>query len=213
MATFITPATVIVNGGTGTGKTCFVKRVLENRTVMFQTPPIKVVYFYSVEQPLFAEMKDVTFHKGIPEDFTEFADYPNHVAFVLDDLMLPALNDPKVAELFTVGSHHLNISIFFLTHNLFQSSRLARSIALSCHYLVLFRSLRDGLMITYLGKQLFPGKGKTLVESYEDATAEKYQYLLVDLSPHSCNGWNGRMKSRVFPGEACWVYNPVQDGL
>lgn len=210
MTTFITPFTCIIQGATGTGKTHFVKRVLDNQKVMFQTPPAKVVYFYAVDQPLFKSMKNVIFHKGIPDKFESFADYPNHTLFVLDDVMIKALNDPKVAELFTVGSHHMNISVFFLSHNLFHQGKMARTIGLSCHYLILFRSLRDALMITYLGRQLFPGQNKILIECYEDATSEKYSYLFIDLSPHSYDGWEGRIKSRIFPGEGCWVYKPIE---
>ena len=57
-----------------------------------------------------------------------------------------------------------------------------------------------------LGKQLFPGNGMALVQSYKDATKQVYGYLVLDLMAHRDNTY--RMRSRIFTGEDPWVYIP-----
>ena len=55
-----------------------------------------------------------------------------------------------------------------------------------------------------LGQQLFPGQSNTLVEAYEDATAGRYGYLVLDLTPMGEDKY--RMRTNVFPGEDPIIY-------
>uniref|UniRef100_A0A8W8MKK3 Uncharacterized protein n=1 Tax=Magallana gigas TaxID=29159 RepID=A0A8W8MKK3_MAGGI len=58
-----------------------------------------------------------------------------------------------------------------------------------------------------LCKRAFPGKSKTLIEAYNDCTRKPYGYLVLDLSPHSEEGY--RIRTGVFPDETCVVYKPL----
>ena len=49
---------------------------------------------------------------------------------IFDDLMTEAKCDQRIADLFTKGSHHRNISIVYLTQNVFPQGRACRDIAL-----------------------------------------------------------------------------------
>jgi len=73
-----TPTTIMVCGPTNSGKTTFVKRLLENASVMFKEAPTYILYCYgSVWQTIFTEMQRsierILFHEGIPskEDLIE----------------------------------------------------------------------------------------------------------------------------------------------
>ena len=60
------------------------------------------------------------------------------VLLVIDDLMQET--NETVANLFTKGSHHRNVSVMFLAQNLFPKNKFARTISLNAHYMVLLRT-------------------------------------------------------------------------
>ena len=207
---FHSPSTILISGCTQSGKTHFTKRLLENAAGMFDTPPQRIIYAYSEYQPVFDIMKttipNITFHKGLPdrdeiEDFSE-----GHVILVLDDLMLKITASEECVQLFTVTSHHKNVSVLFLTQNLYPPGRYARSISLNCAYVVLFRNDRDQRQVTCFASQILPGQTAYFKDAYDKATKERYGYLMTDLSPHSDKRY--RLRTRIFPGEDTLVYAP-----
>ena len=163
------------------------------------------MYCYGVWQPAFDDM-DVAFHENLPtdEEMEQFSD-GSHCMVILDDLMHEVVQSDRVQRLFVRGSHHKNITVVYVNQNLFQQGKCARTINLNCHYLVLFRNPRDFSQIQYLGRQI--GLGKTLVEAYQDCMRERYNYLLVDLSPHSSSKY--KLFSHIFPDEDTVAYQPL----
>ena len=125
---FETPSTCVICGPTATGKTTFVKRLLENATDMFKEPPSSILYCYgSIWQAVFDEMtksvENITFHKGLPsnEELLEIhSSDKTHFICIIDDCMGQFTNSTFMEELACVGSHHLNMTIIFLMQNLFQ---------------------------------------------------------------------------------------------
>jgi hypothetical protein len=69
-----------------------------------------------------------------------------------------------------------------------------------------FKNARDASQMQTLGKQLYPGNGGILTESYSDATKPLYGYLVIDSSPHVDDRY--RLRTNVFPGEDMIVYVP-----
>lgn len=116
---------------------------------MFTVPPRRIIYAYSEYQPLFDVMKrtipNIVFHQGLPdrEDLDNYSEGLDHVILVLDDLMLKITQSEDCVQLFTVTSHHRNITVFFLTQNLYPPGKYARSISLNCANVILFRNERD----------------------------------------------------------------------
>ena len=85
---------------------------------MFSPTPIKILYAYSAWQDAFEDMKDVTFHNGLPtRDELE----PN-MLLVLDDVMHEATSSADVMRMFTIDCHHKCISVLFLVQNMFHKS-------------------------------------------------------------------------------------------
>ena len=62
---------------------------------------------------------------------------------VFDDLMTEAKCDQRIADLFTKGSHHRNISVVYLTQNLFPQGKACKDIILNTQYMVLFNNPMD----------------------------------------------------------------------
>lgn len=98
---------------------------------------------------------------------------------ILDDLMREA--DGNVVDLFTKGSHHYNISVMFVTQNIFNQGKGRRDISLNAHYIVCFKNPRDKQQIRTLSNQVYPENPKFVQEAYIDATTQPHGYLLFDL--------------------------------
>ena len=206
-------SSITISGATQSGKTYFVHKLLKNVRGMFSGEPVsQILYCYGIYQPLFDEMQshipNFTLHEGLPseEDIENFTLKQKHSLIVLDDLMHKVGKSPEMELLFTQGCHHRNLSVIFLTQNIFQQAKFARTIALNTHYLILFRNLRDASQVAHLGRQLYPGKGQILTEAYQEATSQPYGYLVLDMSPHSEDKY--RMRTRIFPEEDTIVYAP-----
>ena len=104
--------------------------------------------------------------------------------------------------MFSVSSHHLNTSVFYVTHNLFLQTRAFRLAALNAQYYVLFKSIRGAGQIATLARQVFAGqkgKGKRLMEAYSNATRTPFSYLVLDLHPETPEAM--RFRSHILPGE------------
>ena len=100
---------------------------------------------------------------------------------IFDDLMTEAKCDQRIADLFTKGSHHRNISIVYLTQNVFPQGRACRDIALNTQYLVLFNNPIDRQQVATLARRIYPSTCATFMRKFEDATARPYGYLVLDL--------------------------------
>ena len=195
---------MMISGATGTGKTTFIHRLLVSKNA-FKKPVGKIIYCYGVYQPLFDRMKreipNIEFHEGI---LSQLDFDGNESIIIFDDLVTQIMNNKTVENYFTQGAHHKCYTVIFITQNLFAQGKCARTIALNTHYLILFKHLRDGQQIVNLGQQIYPGNGQILVEAYTDATSHAYNYLVVDMSPHSEDKY--RLRSNIF--EDTWIYVP-----
>ena len=109
----------MISGCTSSGKTTFVKKLLEHPELI-EPRPQKILYCYGVWQRPFDEMKstlkDIEFHGGLPDSelIANFVDGKHNIV-VLDDLMSDIVKDEDMQQLFTRGSHHMNLTILYLT--------------------------------------------------------------------------------------------------
>ena len=85
-----------------------------------------------------------------------------------------------------MDSHHLSVSIIFITQNMFQQSKEYRTVAPNAQYLFLFKLPRAAQQVKTLVNRLFPSGGnsaKAFVATYKHATMNPFSYLIVDLKP------------------------------
>lgn len=196
------PYTMLVSGPTGCGKTHFVMNLLKHKKDMFSKVPDKIVWCYGIYQALYDEIPDVTFVEGLP---TRYRDYLGvNTLFIIDDLMTECGNDKRLTNLFSRGSHHLNLSLIFITQNFFHKGKEMREVTLNAHYLVLCKNRRDMSQVMHLGKQLFPRHVKFFQEVFEDATKKPYSYLFVDLRSETPE--HLRLRTNILPGQIQYVY-------
>jgi hypothetical protein len=92
---------------------------------------------------------------------------------ILDDLILECGNDKTILNIFTRDSHHLNISVFILSQNIFPQEKYARMISLNCQYIILTNRTRDRRQVEVLAQQIRPKDANCILEAYLDAVNSK----------------------------------------
>ena len=179
------PFSCIISGPSGCGKSRLVDRFLRDVNNLVTPPVEKIFYHYSEWQPLFEKMQTeygVEFREGLPEkeDITSDRGEPRpHTLLILDDLMSSS-NQKVVADIFTKYSHHWNVSVIYITQNLFQKSSEFRTMSLNAHYMVVFKNPRDMGQIGSLSRQVFPSKGMALSNIFSHELKRPHSYLLLD---------------------------------
>lgn len=197
----IHPFTCLIAGPTASGKTTFVKQLIEERDDRIHLSPEKVVWCYSQWQPSYENIYGVEFHSGLPEVDSFDPNVRNLV--IIDDLM--DKTDSTITELFTKGSHHRNISVIYIVQNLFHRGKEHRTISLNCHYMVLFKNPRDSSQISHLARQIFPNNPTYLQQVYFDAVAPPYGYLFIDLKQDTHE--NLRLRTNILK-PVQYIYTP-----
>lgn len=144
---------------------------------MVDRPIYEVIYCLPQDQPVDIAFSRYTVIRGVPE-IEKFSDLKPRL-IILDDLMRET--DHSIIDLFTKGSHHFNVSVIFVTQNIFNQGKGRRDISLNCHYIVCFKNPRDRQQIQTLARQVYPENSRYIQEAYKDATSQPHGYLLFDL--------------------------------
>lgn len=205
---FVHPSNILISGPTGCGKTQFVSQIIRNHYI--DPFPNHILYLYSEWQQEYDKLTDsvpeIIFQRGFPDKLMENLNPKNRNLLILDDQMSKIGDTKELADLFTKGSHHRNLTIIYIVQNLFDKSKSMRTASLNSQYLVIFKSPRDKTVIQHLANQMFPKKTKFLVDAFQDATEKPYGYLLVDLRQETPEDM--RIRSNIFSNQQM-VYVPI----
>nr|CAD2204554.1 unnamed protein product [Meloidogyne enterolobii] len=157
----------------------------------------------------FGEMNEIVF-KIKEMGITTYNDVPEpevikqHQLLVLDDLMLN-IQSEFLDLLFTRGSHNWGVSVIFVTQSLY--GRNIKTARANAHYILLTKNPQGLLQVRTLGSQLFPKMMNYFLESYRDATSERFSYLLINMHPSTEE--HLRLSTNIFPGEKTTIYLPL----
>ena len=174
----------------------------------------RIVWFYGRHQPdlfcsLTEEILRIEFYEGLLTNIEVMFDRSKCNICIIDDLMQSASRNQLVENLFTNG-RHLNLSVVFVSQNLFYMAKKCRTISLSSTYIVVFKNPRDQSQIRHLACQMFPSEPKFLQAAYEEETKDPYWYLLLDVHPNSPEF--ARVRGNIFPcdllEDPCCLYLP-----
>ena len=171
------------------GKSELVEQWLRYLNV-FQVKPKKIVYVYDRWQPWFDRMqkKDgIQFHRGLPDPghLTKWFGATRGGVLVLDDLMEEGGQDKRVLDLFTKDSHHRNITVLYLTQDLFPPGKFSKTINRNAHYIVAFKNPRDQTGIRTILLQAFPDRWRQVLRLFKRVTSRPFGYLMLDVHPAS----------------------------
>ena len=181
------PFRCYISGPSCCGKTELLQKILLNYNSLINKPIDRIVFCYSVWQEKYDLLKylPIEFNQGLKKS-EEFDPQMNNL-LILDDLMQSCKDSMDIFNLFSVDSHHRNISVFLVSQNIYTKGKFTRDLNLNSSYIILFKNLRDQTQINVLARQMFPGKAKEFLKIIEDANLSDngYGYIFLDLNPNT----------------------------
>ena len=173
---------LFISGPSRSGKTLFVKKLIENLDILAKTPPEIITLVYKVEQPIYHEMGvDYLVQDGanLKHKLLQIAQGRSMLCIFDDLINSTSLSD--LSDLFVVDGRHLNLSLIFISQRIFVNSEEFRQISQNCDYFTLFRNPRNAQEIRTLATQMTPGKME-LVKYFGEATQDPFSYLWLNLT-------------------------------
>jgi hypothetical protein len=191
------------------GKTHMIKEILKYKDIMISPAPTNVIYCYKAWQPSYNDIKlnnnSIIFNEGLIEISKLNAKSKN--LLILDDLMSQCVDNPEILSLFTIGTHHTNTSVFFLTQNIYAKGKYARDLSLNSNYIINFKNPRDQLQVQVLARQMYGDKSRFLIESFMDATKKPYGYIFLDLKQETES--RNRVQTGILPYQKRIIYTQI----
>lgn len=185
MKHFQLPFRLIISGPSFAGKTCLVLNLIKNREQIFNGPSIKHIVWCCKNKSFAPEEIHREPIAKIHEGLIDINDLKPHTLLIVDDQM-NSLSE-QILELFTVHSHHKNISIILIVQNLFHQNKFMRDISLNANYFILLKNPRDVQQFQYFARQINGENWKNLLKVYDDVCGVAYQPLVIDLSQKTNN--------------------------
>ena len=189
------PFRLLIGGGSGTGKTTFLQKLINQGH--FSSPFDKIIYCYPdylIDPPIDFD-PIVEFRPGVG-DLEFYSSLPKNTLIVLDDLMSECGESKDIMKLFSVIARKRELSVIFLVQNMFDKSKQFRNIRLNATGLILFkfhaakdvhkRILKDLDMVDLITQR-----------SLDALFKERYAYIMLDIHPNRQTDF-GCIKSNIF---------------
>ena len=195
---FKSPFNCLVTGPSFSGKTTWVRNVLENHErLITKFSELNVLWCHGIEAETVDKQVEnksvkITYFKGIPNE----KDMEPFNTIVMDDLLVECSKDDSVTNLFTRVSHHKGKNVFILIQNLFYKSTVIRNLNLNSTYIVLFRNIRDKTQAMMFARQFLPSSKDFFMNEFRRATSKPFGYLVIDL--HQTTNDKYRIRSDIF---------------
>lgn len=214
-----TPTRIHIIGPSQSGKTEFVCKLIKYAKYMFKDvdgleeyprcfSPERILFYYNKENKVYHSISHlVTNWVQSPPNIDEINEFGNQFrndggcVIIIDDYG-HKLND-SILELYTVGSHHLNITVICMFQCLYPTSpkqNFIRECAQNTQHTVLFQNHQKKSQFRTFAYQTFPSNPKFFLEALEDAfSLGPYSYLWYDATPnrHQCL----RLRTNIFPND------------
>lgn len=185
-------------GPSNSGKTTWIFNLLKRIKSLYTKEPSSIYFFYKEWQPMYQENSHLVTEfindSASVAFLREKAETTENITCIIDDQFLDSNID--TSDLFTKGSHHLKLNVFFIVQNLFWKSKYSRDISLNSSYICLMRNPRDKSVITHFAKQFDPHNVRTIRKIYQEATRDPYSYLIFDM--HQATKEEHRLISNIF---------------
>lgn len=201
-------------GPSGSGKTYFVHNLIEHRNEIFRNK-VKTIHWFQ-GAGMTNQRKEklepcITLHSNGLRDLNTLKFKPYDM-IVLDDLFIEARNDDNVTNLFTKTARHNNVTVVYITQNMFHTGNSNRTRNLNVHYLVLFKNPRDSMAIEQIARQMYGSGGSEgrqfLMQAFRDATqGTPHGYLFFDFTQECPEEL--RIRTSLFANNGPYVYKQV----
>ena len=202
------PFNCIVAGPSQSGKSTFVKNLLNNNDVLITNifeyvvlvsgPKIKKDGVFSLLVDVLKEKLIVIEIDSIYSSQKQFEDeFPNYLrtflqekksipgCIIFDDLMSRLAKCDLLVTLFTEISSHFNVSIIHITQNLFYSvggrnASVHTTLYSNTHYLILFKNLMDNRILSTVSRRLGSTSQKiNQIMQLMDDIVTQFRYVII----------------------------------
>jgi len=200
-AQFKHPFTCIIAGRSRAGKTTFVEDLMlnENKLIDTEFDYVEIFMGTSASDNRLTELRQklacpVAIHetnkmfssgqefcKQFPHFLISRIRKVKNGCFIFDDLMSELADCNILTDLFTKHSSHSNISVIFITQNLFfEGKKKSQNITIyrNTHILVLYRNPLDNSTISLVARRISSSRHKELKEMFQ-YIQEKYRYVVI----------------------------------
>ena len=177
-------------GPSGSGKTHFVVNLLNSstRSSIFKEPIRNIYWLMGTDEgeagdtlKQFKTLKNIKILKGFLPGWQNKPSRGDVV--VIDDLFSESTKETDFNNMFTKVARHRQVTVIFITQNLFHQGGQHRTRNLNVHYLAIFKNPRDNTVIDYLARQAFPSNRNYLIDAFKDATVDRpHGYLFLDFT-------------------------------
>ena len=177
-------------GPSGSGKTHFVVNLLNSstRSSIFKEPIRNIYWLMGTDEgeagdtlKQFKTLKNIKILKGFEPGWQNKPTRGDVV--VIDDLFSESTKETNFNNMFTKVARHRQVTVIFITQNLFHQGGQHRTRNLNVHYLAIFKNPRDNTVIDYLARQAFPSNRNYLIDAFKDATVDRpHGYLFLDFT-------------------------------
>ena len=194
-------------GPSGSGKTHFVCKLLQSNK--FFKSKFNKIYWHQgagdesgLTQKEFCKLKNIKVIEGFDKNWSKRLQKGDVI--IIDDLYQEANKESDFNNLFTKIARHVEVTVIFITQNLFHQGGNHRTRNLNVHYLVIFKNPRDQTVIDYLARQAFPSNRNYLIEAYQDATKDPHGYLFIDFTQQCPDDM--RVRTDIFDEKHVIIY-------
>ena len=84
--------------------------------------------------------------------------------------MAEAGDSKTLSNLFNKEGNHKNLNVLYLVQNVYNKSKIKRTVSLKIYYNVVFRNERNASQFWSLAYQMHPGDASWLLDAFNDAT-------------------------------------------
>lgn len=183
--------------------------MLINHKDVFAFEPKEVHIFFTQGQAAYAQIvKDCDLPVYLHQELPTLEHIPPRGSLVVfDDVQNVTQATQVINQYFLKLCHHNDITGVVILQNLFDSKdRYIRSINLNASVLIIFRNIRDSLLVSHLSKQAFPGRKNILVRILNRITKNNPRgYMALYLNPDTRDDL--RIRDSVFVEyKNCTIY-------
>ena len=208
--------TYCIIGPSKVGKTVHLINLLKRQDELFESGKIEnSIYCYKAWNESFNELQNgiiKTWLNEIPSEqqIQEIAEpYVNKggTLLIIDDF--GSQLTPVIPLLFSVLSHHLQITVILVLQALYNKNPMYKEIQTNSQYISIFKNERDKSQISTFARQFEPTNWKYIINVFSDITRKPFSYLFIDFTT-SCPS-NLRLRSNILPHEfPMTVYIPIK---
>ena len=170
---FVQPARILASGYSSSGKTTLLVSIIKKYRHKFNR-----VILLGGDLDVDEELKI--------EKIDDFNPFEEHLIganlLIFDDCIYNKKLLTLAGEIFVRG-RHLQLSVAFVSQNLFLADKNFRQISLNCTHIIILRHRDEKQIICFARSFLSDGKVKQFLNLYKKVVVKhRYQYLLVDFT-------------------------------